>query len=306
MKMTIELEATARISVDINSEIIKDIMQKYNGDFERWAKNNYSDFIGYNDFEVDFDGCDYNEEEAIQLIKDSKEELECDDDFNIEREVQHMTALRNSECDTQIIEELEVFEVDVEMLSKAKNYVAFNNPKFELNYIYLDKNNISATDTHKLIHITNHKYSYDNVLFPAFFLEPMKKGGECFVNNNGTLFLMYENRWFMGHDTMSRWNSEVKFTDVKRILLLEDEYEHKLKYSFERFTSNSITQKYTAKTNPKDLIKFEIEEQNSFIKEIHYNEVLELSSDLNDVYLQEGTVHFIGDNMQVVVMGVFL
>jgi|LGVF01.2.fsa_nt_gb hypothetical protein len=307
MKMQIDLEATTTLDIDFNEDMIVDVMQNYNGDFEEWAKSNYGDFIDFNDFDVDYDGCSYNSEEAKELILKSKDILGLNDDFNVDRVIAHRTSLSKFITDVPNIEDdLEVMEIDVDLVAKAINYTAFKYPKIELNYIHLDKNTISATDTHKLIHITNHKYvDFDNVLFPPSFIEPLQKGAELYRNNDGFIYMKYNKQWFLS-DLCEEWNG-IKFPEVKRILLSEEGYKNKVKMSFHKFTSNSVTQKYKDDTYPKELIKFNIEGKDNFIKEVYYNNALELFDDLQDVYISVSCpVHFIGKNIQVVIMPVVL
>jgi len=307
MTMKIDLEATARIRIEFNEDMILEVMRNHNGDFKDWAKSNYSDYMEFNDFDIDYDDCDYDEEEAKKFILKSKDILGLDNDFNIDRVIAHRTMLRSFASDTPTIDdEIEEFKIDIDLVEKAINYTDFKNPKFELNYIHLDKDTISATDTMKLIHISKHKYSnFDNDLFPPCFIEPLQNGAKLYKNNQGHFCINFKGNWFTS-DLSENWNG-IKFPDVERIFLPESGYKNKIKMSLQKFTSNSITQKYQSSSFPKELITFKIDNKDKFIKEIYYNEVLKLFDDLKDVYLSSDTpVHFIGKDMQVVVMPVIL
>ena len=198
MKIEINLEATASINIHVTDGILASVMQDYKGDFKRWAKDNYSEFVDFDDFDVDFDGCYFNKDEASELFKNSIEKLRLDENFNISKSFVFEKMLNRSHCDAPTVEdELEEFILDADLVSKALDFVDTDNKKkLELNYILFNKNSISATDTKKLIHITNHKYSFDDVLFPPHFIKPMQDGGKCYVKNNDEFVLNYNNYWF--------------------------------------------------------------------------------------------------------------
>lgn len=305
MTMEIELEATATFNIYLNEDMIMDVMQNCNGDFEEWAKSNYSDFMSFDDFDIEYDGCDYDKDEAKELILKSKDVLGLDDDFNVDRVIAHRTMLNKFLGDAPAVEdELEELKIDVELVAKAKNFTDFKNPKFELNYIHLDKNTISATDTKKLIHITNHKYNdFDNVLLPPCFIEPLQKGAELYKNCDGFIYMKYNNRWYIS-DLSESWG-DAKFPEVKNILLSKDGYKNKKTISFAKFSSDSIISKYTSDTCPKELIRCKLEDEAVFIRGICYNEVIHLHNDFKNVYFNGiQPIYFIGDDTQVIIMPV--
>jgi len=303
MRITIELEATAEINIDLNEESIIEVMKDYNGDFSEWAKHNYSDWMDFNDFNVNFESCNYDEDEAKKLLEKSKDVLGLDENFNIDKQIAMKTMLKKCQCDVpNINSKIEEFNIDVDLVSKAINYVDFNNPKYEINYILLNKDTISATDTRSLIKITSHKYdTLNNVLFPPYFLEPLKDGGKVYLDEDSNVFLKYKNYWFSGYYNSA--NSS-KFPPINRILMSEKEKINAYKIPMSKFSSNSITQQYENDTNPKNLIKFKVFDKECFINEKYYNDIIDIHNDI-EIVLSAGyncPVHFEGKNIKIAIM----
>ena len=195
ISVTIQAEAEADVDIDISENILKDVMRYHNGDFKQWAKENYNDFVNTNDFDFNLDSCYFDEKEAEDLLKKSRDILGFDENMNIIKSVAFRTQLKKRQCDTPTIDdELEEFRVDIEKLKICLDYVDVDNPKVELNYIFLDGTNIVATDSSRLIFIENNKYNYDDILFPPEFVEPMLDDAECFINQWGILLLKYKNK----------------------------------------------------------------------------------------------------------------
>lgn len=301
MKITVQIEATADININLNDDNLIEIMKNYNGDFQKWAKDNHSEYLDYNDFDIDFKRCYYDTQEAEELLQKSKEVLGVSEDGSINNIIVMRTILKKSMCDIPNIEqEIEELIIDVDLVYKAVNFVDFKNPKAALNYIHLDGNTISATNTKILFFADNHKYSFDNLLFPPYFLEPLKNGGKCYIDNSGDIFLKYENNWYSAYRDSGNFN----FPDIQRILLNDEAKEKAWFMPFRRFSSNSITQQYVGRDKSMKLIKFKVYDKDCFIKEEYYNFVIGLHEDLETVYATSHNypVHFEGNNIKVVVM----
>lgn len=300
MKITVELEATAEIEIDLTEKDIFDVMQDYNGDFREWAKDNYNKYTDFNDFEIDFYDCGFDTDEAKKLILKSKDILGIDENGNIDKTIAHRTTLKKLQCDIPTIEEeIEEVFIDIDLVSKAVNFTDFNNPRIELNYIYLNGNTISATDTKKIIHIKNHKYSFDGVLLPPSFIEPIQNGAKLFISNDNRIYMKSENKWFQANNESDFYHRKIIFLDIDKILLNEDGYKTKIHFPFIKFLSNSVT------TRVKDKIKINIFDETCYIKESFYNEIIDMHKSFYDVYMLENTpIHFIGENIEVVTMTV--
>ena len=213
MKIEITVEAEYTFDIQVNDSILDEVARYYDGDFRRWAKDNYNEYFDASDMDIELDRCDYDNNKAKELLKKVREIIGSSDEdlsrIGIDRE-----KLRHSVIDT-LPDNLKEIEIDLDLLYQVLPFVDVRNPKYELNYIHLDGNVVEATDTRKLIKIYNHKYSYDNLFFPSYFLEPLKNGAKLFLSDDERLYLKHEDTFYKGIDDQY---SKPTFPDTKRII----------------------------------------------------------------------------------------
>ena len=219
MNIKIEVAATYDFNIKINDSILDDVARNYDGNFKSWARDNYKEYFDIDDLDLELEYCSYDKDEAKKLLEKAREIIgSSDEDLSrtaIDREkLRHsiIEPFRDKTADKSALKEI---EVDLDLLYKALPFTALANPKTELHYIYLDKNRIEATDTRKLVQIKNHKFSFENVFFPTYFLEPLKNGGKVFINESNQLFLHYENNYYKGIEEIYR---KAVYPDVSRII----------------------------------------------------------------------------------------
>ena len=213
MKIKITVEAEHSFNIDVNNSILDEVARCYDGDFNRWAKNNYKDYFDTNDMDIELDRCSFDKKEAKQLLEKVREVIGSSDE-DLSRTSIDRERLRYSATNT-LPDNLKEIEVDLDLLYQVLPFVDIHSSKYELNYIHLDGNIVEATDTRKLIKVYNHKYSYNNLFFPTYFLEPLKNGAKLFLGDDKRLYLKYENRFYKGIDEQY---SKPTYPDTKRII----------------------------------------------------------------------------------------
>ena len=300
MTITVEVETTSEVDIDLSSEDIKEVIHRYNGDFKEWAKYNYSSWLCVDNMDFDIESINYDEDEAKKVLDNAKDVLCLDDDFNVNKQVAVQTLLKQHELITKPVDVTE-FNVNIEQIALAFEFVDFNNPKVSLNYIYLNGTDIVATDTKKMICINNHDYRATNIFFPSYFILPMKNGAKCYFDANKTLYLEYQNCWYIGLDMNESWNKKEKYVNYNDIL--RDMSDTKPSLEFKKFSSNSITRQVDDDVSGK-LIKISVNDmEDLYITEDHYNNLIDIHEYLDECYFSEsGALFFYGENVKVAIM----
>jgi len=301
MTITVEIEATSEVDIDLSSEDIKEIIHCYNGDFKEWTRNNYSSWVCVDNMDFDIESINYDEDEAKKVLDIAKDVLCLDDNFNVNKQVAVQTLLKKHELITKPVNVTE-FNVNIEQIALAFEFVDFNNPKTALNYIYLNGTDIVATDTKKMICINNHDYRVTNIFFPSYFILPMKNGAKCYFDANKTLYLEYQNCWYIGLDMNNAWNKKENYANYNDIL--RDMSNIKPSLEFKRFSSNSITRQVDDDVLGK-LIEISVNDEDLYITEDHYNNLIDIHECLDECYFSEnGVLFFYGENVKVAIMQV--
>jgi len=293
MKITVDVEATAEVEIELTEEDIFEVMQEYNGDFQEWAKDNYREHLDCNSFNTDFDGCFFDKNEARELILKSKDILGIDENGNIDKTIANRTILKKLQCNIPVLDdEIKEVLIDVELISKAINFADINNPREELNYIYLNEDIIIATDSRKLIQMKNHKYNFSNAFLPPSFIEPLKNDGKLFIDKDSRFYLNYNNQWYKGACSSDFNNQRNVFLDIDGILLNDD---YKVHFSFQEFLSSAVS------TKIKDRVKITFTYESCCIEESFYSEIIDMQENFQDVYiLKNEPIHFMGKDIEVV------
>lgn len=186
MKIEIEVVRTYKETINLSEENILKIADDYKGDLKKWVKENYDDLMDlYDCDDEEVDSIYYNKLELEELLKNSinnREEILKNIRKNrLSYELQKHKIDRPSDFkEWEDITKL----FDVETLKKVASYVAFNHPKFELEYIHIDGKIIEVTDTKKAIRLTHQEDIKNEILFPVSFIESLEKQGSIYVEPN--------------------------------------------------------------------------------------------------------------------------
>lgn len=205
MELKLEIKAEYSFKIEITNSILDVVARNYDGNFKSWARDNYKEHFNIDDMDLELEDCIFNKTEAAELLNKAREVIgSSDKDLNrvvIDREKLNHSLIEAFRPNTVVdLNALTEIEVDLDLLYKVLPFTALNNPKIELHYIHLINNTVEATDTRKLVKINNHKFSFNNILFPTYFLEPLKNGGKVFVNESEQLFLYYKDNYYKGID----------------------------------------------------------------------------------------------------------
>ncbi len=213
IKFTVTADFEAEVTEDVAYEVVKD----YGGNFNAWMEDNYQDYIYEDEFEIE--DINYDKKEATELLSIIRKHIDEKGDTFLKSNLR--SRLRNSKFPTAHIpalENMQKLEIDLELMEKIFEFADFNNPKEELNFIYLSGEYAEATNSRIVIR-HKHKFNFENKIhFPPFFIEPMKDDAEVYVFENNKLFMKYKDEWFYGIDD----TYASRFPDVSRVLSKDD------------------------------------------------------------------------------------
>jgi hypothetical protein len=216
--MKININIRANIDVDITDDIVYEVNNSYNGNFERWIENNFQEYIEDNEF--DLHNVKYSREEGKEEIKKIIKKISEQGDYFLIRS-HNKELLKNIFPENCLppMDEMKQINVDLELMENVIGFTDFFNSKVEFNYIHLSGEYVEATNG-KILIKHKHKYNFENkkLLFPTYFIEPMKNGAECYIWKENSLYLKYKNEWFQG----LYYYRNFVFPDVSKLLSKED------------------------------------------------------------------------------------
>ena len=215
--MKIKFTVTADFEAEVTEDVAYEVMKDYGGNFNAWMEDNYQDYIYEDEFEIE--DINYDKKEATELLSIIRKHIDEKGDTFLKSNLR--SRLRYSKFPTAHIpalENMQRLEVDLELMEKIFEFADFNNPKEELNFIYLNGEYAEATNSRIVIR-HKHKFNFENKIhFPPFFIEPMKDDAEVYVFENNQLFMKYKDEWFYGIDD----TYAPRFPDVSRVLSKDD------------------------------------------------------------------------------------
>lgn len=300
MKIEIEVVKTYKETINLSDENILEIADNYKGDLKSWVKENYNDLMELlicDDEEVD--SIYYDKLELEELLKNSiskREEILKNIRKNrLSYELQKHQADRPFNFE----EWAEVGNLfDIETLKRVASFVAFNHPKFELEYIHINGNIIEATDSKKAIKMVQQKDIKTEILFPVSFIRLLEDFATIYIEPNigqgrRKICIKLEDNFYIS-------KSEFAYPDLSRIMDIELNEQYKShKYSLELFSKVMIDKIYEA-------IKISINEKQYYIaKENNLFEYFEI----NEIFIHEKQSYplfFYNDNLKIAVMPIVL
>jgi hypothetical protein len=187
---------------------------------------------------------------------------------------------------------------DIETLKRVASFVAFNHPKFELEYIHINGNIIEATDSKKAIKIVQEKDIKTEILFPVSFIRLLEDFASIYIEPNigqgrRKICLKLEDNFYIS-------KSDFAYPDLSRIMDIKLNEEYKShKYSVELFSKVMIDKAYEA-------IKISINEKQYYIaRDANLFENFEI----NEIFIHEKQSYplfFYNDNLKIAVMPIVL
>lgn len=218
MKINVTIKAELDLTLNVTDSVLDEVVRLYNGDFRSWAESNYTEYFDIDDLETECESVYFDKDEAKELLETAREKIGSSDD-DLTRVAIERTKLEQSIAHMPPVGECKEIEVDIELLAKALPYTDIHNPRVEINYIYLNGTNVYATDTRRLIKLYDHKYYFENILFPTYFIEPMQNGAKCFFDEENNLFLEYNNTIYRGVNKKQLIYGKINYPDAERILM---------------------------------------------------------------------------------------
>lgn len=304
MKMKIEITAKYDFNIEVNSSILDEVARRHNGNFDAWVKENYDDHFCSSDLDIEIESISYNKEEAKKLLEKAREVIGSSDEdlcrTSIDREKLRfsiMEQFRDTPVETNALCEV---NVDIDLLYKILPFVDIHNPKFELNYIHLRENIVEATDTRAAIKIQGHKYSFTDICFPTYFLEPLKNGGKVFLNKDNQLFLHYENSYYKGVDETY---SKPVFPDIDRITTKDIESSNISKIRLDELVTNIVTL-----DDFQEAVEILFFEKKYYIHKTYYDKAMKFNLEYIASYSNEKSIYpffFFDANTQIIIMPIF-
>ncbi len=300
MKIEIEIRRTYNETITLTDDNLLEINDEYKGDVKRWVENNYPDLMHLNcPHDEDIESIYYDKKEMSDILKhisiNRNEILSIKKENRIPYELQKHIADRPFNFE----EWAEVGNLfDIETLKKVASFVAFNHPKFELEYIHINGNIIEATDSKKAIKMVQQKDIKTEILFPVSFIRLLEDFATIYIEPNigqgrRKICLKLEDNFYIS-------KSEFAYPDLSRIMDIELNEQYKShKYSLELFSKVMIDKVYEA-------IKISINEKQYYIaKEHNLFEYFEI----NEIFIHEKQSYplfFYNDNLKIAVMPIVL
>ena len=300
MKIEIEIRRTYNETITLTDDNLLEINDEYKGDVKRWVENNYPDLMHLNcPDDEDIESIYYDKKEMSDILKhislNRNEILSIKRKNRIAYEFQKYKTDRP--CDFEEWGEITSL-FDIETLKKVASFVAFNHPKFELEYIHINGNIIEATDSKKAIKMVQQKDIKTEILFPVSFISLLENLASIYIEPNigqgrRRICLKLEDNFYIS-------KSEFAYPDLSRIMDIELNEQYKShKYSLELFSKVMIDKVYEA-------IKISINEKQYYIaKENNLFEYFEI----NEIFIHEKQSYplfFYNDNLKIAVMPIVL
>lgn len=300
MKIEIEIRRTYNETITLTDDNLLEINDEYKGDVKRWVENNYPDLMHLNCPDDEYiESIYYDKKEMSDILKhisiNRNEILSIKKENRIAYELQKHIADRPFNFE----EWAEVGNLfDIETFKKLASFVAFNHPKFELEYIHINGNIIEATDSKKAIKIVQEKDIKTEILFPVSFISLLEDFATIYIEPNigqgrRKICLKLEDNFYIS-------KSEFAYPDLSRIMDIKLNKEYKShKYSVELFSKVMIDKAYEA-------IKISINEKQYYIaRDANLFENFEI----NEIFIhkkQSYPLFFYNDNLKIAVMPIVL
>lgn len=183
-RITIKIEVSGTVEIDLTQSDIKSIAEDYKGDYKSYIEN-----LDYSTYDIEYEEEDreYDSEAIRKALNIFREQNKMDVHFNYPPEILRENWLFEHQIpkDTfmEVLQEIKpiIINPNKEVLEKVYMYADINNPKFELDCIYFDEDNIVATDTKAMI-ICKNDSGLKDILIPKEFIK-------AYIHQDAILYL---------------------------------------------------------------------------------------------------------------------
>jgi hypothetical protein len=300
MKIEIQITRTYDEIIMLTDDNLLEINDEYKGDVKRWVEDNYADLICLNNpDDEEIESIYYDRQEMNNKLEDialKRNELLSN---KIKNRLSYELQKHKADRPFNFEEWAEVGNLfDIETLKRVASFVAFNHPKFELEYIHINGNIIEATDSKKAIKIVQEKDIKTEILFPVSFIRLLEDFTAIYIGpdigkGRRKLCLKLEDNFYIS-------KSDFAYPDLSRIMDIKLNEEYKShKYSVELFSKVMIDKAYEA-------IKISINEKQYYIaRDANLFENFEI----NEIFIHEKQSYplfFYNDNLKIAVMPIVL
>lgn len=300
MKIEIQITRTYDEIIMLTDDNLLEINDEYKGDVKRWVKDNYADLICLNNpDDEEIESIYYDRQEMNNKLEDialKRNELLSN---KIKNRLSYELQKHKADRPFNFEEWAEVGNLfDIETLKKLASFVAFNHPKFDLEYIHINGNIIEATDSKKAIKIVQERDIKTEILFPVSFISLLEDFATIYIEPNigqgrRKICLKLEDNFYIS-------KSEFVYPDLSRIMDIKLNEKYKShKYSVELFSKVMIDKAYEA-------IKISINEKQYYIvRDANLFENFEI----NEIFIHEKQSYplfFYNDNLKIAVMPIVL
>lgn len=300
MKIEIQITRTYDEIIMLTDDNLLEINDEYKGDVKRWVKDNYTDLICLNNpDDEEIESIYYDRQEMNNKLEDialKRNELLSN---KIKNRLSYELQKHKADRPFNFEEWAEVGNLfDIETLKRVASFVAFNHPKFELEYIHINGNIIEATDSKKAIKMVQQKDIKTEILFPVSFIRLLEDFATIYIEPNigqgrRKICLKLEDNFYIS-------KSGFAYPDLSRIMDIKLNEEYKShKYSVELFSKVMIDKAYEA-------IKISINEKQYYIaRDANLFEYFEI----NEIFIHEKQSYplfFYNENLKIAVMPIVL
>lgn len=300
MKIEIQITRTYDEIIMLTDDNLLEINDEYKGDVKRWVKDNYTDLICLNNpDDEEIESIYYDRQEMNNKLEDialKRNELLSN---KIKNRLSYELQKHKADRPFNFEEWAEVGNLfDIETLKRVASFVAFNHPKFELEYIHINGNIIEATDSKKAIKMVQQKDIKTEILFPVSFISLLEDFATIYIEPNigqgrRKICLKLEDNFYIS-------KSGFAYPDLSRIMDIKLNEEYKShKYSVELFSKVMIDKAYEA-------IKISINEKQYYIaRDANLFEYFEI----NEIFIHEKQSYplfFYNENLKIAVMPIVL
>lgn len=212
-KITVKIEVEATVKVEIDEDDLRRIAEDYKGDFKSYIENEIEWEISDCDIEHKDFSC--NKEEILEAVKEFAKENEMNEDFSYPNKILRDRFLKihkieKDEFDIEIQDGFSVVLTNDDIIDACR-FADYGNPREELDCIFIDGENIVATDTRKII-IKRNTNKIESCFIPRAFCELFLDSGGSFYKNDDGIYFENNGKFYSYH------TPEQRYPDYKRII----------------------------------------------------------------------------------------
>lgn len=241
-KITIKIEVYATVEVELDEDDLRIIAEDYKGNFKSYIED---------DLEYDISPCNftsedftYSKEEILKAIEEFAKENGMNKDFSypdaiLKNKFLKKTELLKNDPDVAVYDSIPILLTSDDIADVCK-YADYDNPKEELNCIYIDAENIVATDTRRMI-VKKNKNGVGSCLIPRAFCELFLENGGSFFTTDDGIYLESNDKFYMFHTAKRPYPDHRRIIPKNRTTILSmSQYLEKSKVFIDKYSGEEV------------------------------------------------------------------